>query len=122
MKEAGKRLMVAADLAYIQEKLLEQRRNILEHLQKRESDWHDLAERDVEQEEEAQKADLAYLLSELSEREWQEIEDIDLALGKIENNSYGVCERCGKSISAKRLEALPTTRFCRECVERKDTG
>jgi len=69
-------------------------------------------------EEEAQKADLAYLLSELSKREWQEIEDIDLALGKIEKRNYGVCERCGKAISAKRLEAVPTTRFCRKCVDK----
>jgi DnaK suppressor protein len=37
------------------------------------------------------------------------------ALRKIEDGSYGDCERCGEPISEKRLEAVPFARYCIEC-------
>ena len=40
---------------------------------------------------------------------------IDKALGKIENGTYGVCERCGRPIDPARLEALPYAELCIEC-------
>jgi RNA polymerase-binding protein DksA len=40
---------------------------------------------------------------------------IDKALAKIENGTYGVCERCGKQIDPARLEALPYAELCIEC-------
>ena len=51
----------------------------------------------------------------LSERESQLIADIDQALLRIEEGSYGVCARCGKEIPERRLEALPTARYDAEC-------
>ncbi|HEY3039414.1 MAG TPA: TraR/DksA family transcriptional regulator [Pyrinomonadaceae bacterium] len=57
----------------------------------------------------------------LGERESQMIADIDQALMRIEEGSYGVCARCGKLIDERRLEALPTARFdavCQALVER----
>ncbi len=40
---------------------------------------------------------------------------INEALVKLENGTYGRCERCGGSISAARLEALPYATLCIEC-------
>jgi RNA polymerase-binding transcription factor DksA len=37
-------------------------------------------------------------------------------LDRLIAGTYGRCERCGDSIAAARLEALPTTRTCRECA------
>jgi DnaK suppressor protein len=51
----------------------------------------------------------------LSERESQFIADIDQALLRIEEGTYGVCARCGKEIPERRLEALPTARYDAEC-------
>lgn len=51
----------------------------------------------------------------LSERESQIIADIDQALLRIEEGSYGVCARCGREIPERRLEALPTARYDAEC-------
>jgi DnaK suppressor protein len=51
----------------------------------------------------------------LSERESQAVADIDQALMRIEEGSYGVCVRCGKEIPERRLEALPTARYDAEC-------
>ena len=56
----------------------------------------------------------------LGERESQMIADIDQALLRIEEGSYGVCARCGKLINERRLEALPTARYdaaCQEAIE-----
>ena len=40
------------------------------------------------------------------------LKDVTLALEKIENGTYGVCEKCGKEIETERLKAVPEARFC----------
>lgn len=42
---------------------------------------------------------------------------IRLALERIENGTFGICESCGEEISIKRLEARPVTTKCIECKE-----
>lgn len=44
------------------------------------------------------------------------IADIDRALEKIAEGTYGVCDRCGGDISPARLEALPATAHCVDCA------
>jgi DnaK suppressor protein len=51
----------------------------------------------------------------LSERESQIVADIDQALMRIDEGTYGVCARCGKEIPERRLEAIPTARYDAEC-------
>lgn len=51
----------------------------------------------------------------LSERESQMVADIDQALLRMDEGSYGVCARCGREIPERRLEALPTARYDAEC-------
>ena len=43
------------------------------------------------------------------------LKEVNKALNKIEKNNYGVCEKCEKQISQKRLEAFPTAELCIEC-------
>ncbi|MBO0692916.1 MAG: TraR/DksA C4-type zinc finger protein [Acidimicrobiaceae bacterium] len=43
------------------------------------------------------------------------ITEIDLALAKIENGTYGLCEQCGAVIPEARLEALPHASLCVAC-------
>ncbi len=51
----------------------------------------------------------------LSERDSQVIADIDQALLRMDEGSYGVCARCGKDIPERRLDAVPTARYDVEC-------
>lgn len=51
----------------------------------------------------------------LTERESQIVADIDQALLRIREGSYGVCARCGNSIDERRLEVVPTARYDAEC-------
>ena len=44
------------------------------------------------------------------------IKDVDRALGKLEEGTYGSCELCGKAIGEARLEALPASVRCIECA------
>ncbi len=43
------------------------------------------------------------------------LKDIGDALKKIEQETYGTCERCGNEIDVRRLEANPEARLCMNC-------
>ena len=46
------------------------------------------------------------------------IADIDRALAKIDEGSYGLCDECGERIAPDRLEALPAASRCVDCARR----
>ncbi|MGH9039852.1 MAG: TraR/DksA family transcriptional regulator [Acidimicrobiia bacterium] len=48
------------------------------------------------------------------------VDEIDLAIARMDDGTYGVCERCGKRISVARLEALPYAALCIECKSREE--
>jgi len=50
----------------------------------------------------------------LMDSEVRLIREIDDALARIEDNTYGICEGTGKQISRARLEAQPWARYCVE--------
>ncbi len=55
----------------------------------------------------------------LLENEDQLMTEIDEALQRIGQRTYGRCQECGKEIPAQRLRALPYARYCIQCA-RKD--
>jgi DnaK suppressor protein len=59
----------------------------------------------------------------LGERDSQMVADIDQALLRIDEGTYGTCAHCGKPIDERRLEALPTARYdaqCQTAIEAND--
>ena len=48
------------------------------------------------------------------------LREIDEALQRIENGTYGICEKTGKPIAKPRLRAMPTARLCIEAQEEED--
>ena len=56
----------------------------------------------------------------LSDRERVKIKQIDDALGRLDDGTYGVCESCGLEIAEERLQALPFTRLCRDCQQEQE--
>ncbi|MCK4389879.1 MAG: TraR/DksA C4-type zinc finger protein [Desulfobacterales bacterium] len=110
--------MSKQEMMRLREMLLKRRKEIFERLRQFESDWQPLTERDIELEEEAQKADLTRLFDELDEREQHELEEIDLALCRMAVGSYAICENCKNQISLKRLQFLPAARLCRKCARK----
>lgn len=65
---------------------------------------------------------MSEMLLKLGDRESQMIADIDQALLRMEEGSYGRCVKCNRPIDERRLEALPTARYdatCQEAIEAK---
>jgi DnaK suppressor protein len=48
------------------------------------------------------------------------IDQVDRALYRIKDGTYGSCERCGRPIDAARLKALPRTLLCTDCKRREE--
>jgi len=46
------------------------------------------------------------------------LRDVNMALEKISNGGYGVCEVCGKEIGEERLLACPEAKTCLKCNEK----
>ena len=42
----------------------------------------------------------------------RDLDDIERALARMDEGTYGTCEVCGAQIGAARLEVMPATRFC----------
>ena len=55
-------------------------------------------------------------LEGIENSEIQEIQQIEEALRRIAEGTYGVCIRCGADIDPKRLKALPTATTCILCA------
>lgn len=51
----------------------------------------------------------------LGEHESRMVADIDQALLRIKEGSYGICGRCEEPIDERRLEAVPTARYDAKC-------
>ena len=47
------------------------------------------------------------------------VADVDQALGKVADGTYGLCKSCGKEIGAARMEFRPTSRYCVDCKQRR---
>ena len=54
-----------------------------------------------------------YLLTTMDTKK---LKQIDEALAKIENGTYGICEECGEEIPVARLKILPFAKLCIDCV------
>jgi RNA polymerase-binding transcription factor len=111
-------MITGMDLAHARQRLLEERahrQSLAQRLRQEESDAVESSE--------LSKVDQhpAELGTETFERELElttiiiveaELKDIDDALRKLEQGTYGTCEACGKPIDPERLEAKPWARFC----------
>lgn len=58
----------------------------------------------------------------LGERETHQLQEIDDALRRIDDGTYGTCMRCGKPIDEARLEAVPTARYHAECQAEREVA
>jgi DnaK suppressor protein len=102
------------DIAVVKARLEEQLKALLVRAQGIEdslstpgsSDWEENA---VESEDDE-------VLSTVGNVTKQEIQEIRLALNRIESGHYGKCVACGQSISKERLSAMPYATKCIRCA------
>lgn len=58
----------------------------------------------------------------LSENESRQLELIDEALERLEDDEYGICQNCETEINPKRLAAIPWARYCLDCQQLREQG
>jgi DnaK suppressor protein len=79
-----------------------------------------IEERESEIEENAQKERLARLTSRLTDRDQHAIREINAALARIDDGTYGQCAWCESEIKPERLRALPTAILCIDCATARE--
>ena len=95
---------------------------LLREVARDEADLQFIAEdRESELEERAQEERAARLLARLDERGKRQIEEIDAAVRRMKDGTYGTCTECGLPIAVARLQALPAARLCVKCARAKET-
>lgn len=70
------------------------------------------------EEEAGETAELENLIAQ-EKHVLDQLVDIDLAIKKLENGTYGPCQKCGEPIETARLEAIPTAKICMKCAQIK---
>lgn len=110
--------------------LLERRAEILADLDGNEAEIDNLQDPKADDLDRAVEAGAMELLVALGDTERRELEEITLALEKLESGQYGRCEACLDEplnlcptcpfIPKPRLEALPTARLCVSCQEAQE--
>ena len=55
------------------------------------------------------------ILLSLNENERIRLQEVDEALDRLANGTYGICEECGGPIGLKRLEVRPVAKYCVPC-------
>lgn len=53
----------------------------------------------------------------ITNKQLKELKEIDYALFKMENETYGICEMCEEAIGRERLKVKPQAKFCIVCRE-----
>ncbi|MFO8084461.1 MAG: RNA polymerase-binding protein DksA [Desulfobacterales bacterium] len=56
----------------------------------------------------------------IRDRESKLIKKIKKALQRIENGTFGICEKCGEDINIERLKARPVTTQCIDCKTKEE--
>lgn len=103
-------------LAHYKQILLDQLRRHTEHIREDQAAALDFSDNDVKDTVDLSVMDVNKELAlRLGERESQMVADIDQALLRIKERSYGICARCDQPINERRLEAVPTARYDAAC-------
>ena len=63
----------------------------------------------------AERGEVEALVGTLKET----LDDVDAALARFDDGTYGMCESCGSEIAEARLEAMPAARQCMDCASQR---
>ncbi len=94
--------------------LLARRRELVADLDEIEHDLDAPATKDWDDRATERQGD--EVLEALGTVELGELRQIDAALERVEDGTYGDCVKCGNEIAKERLELLPATPLCRFCA------
>ena len=126
-----KRSLSSTDLKHFKQILLEKRREILNNVNEIEDEALKKSRMDASGDLSSMPIHMADIGTDNYEQEFalglmdserKLLREIDEALGRIENKTYGICEGTGKLIRKARLEAQPWARHCVEYARMLELG
>jgi DnaK suppressor protein len=124
-KQEKEKPLTKKELEKFKKLLLDQRAEVAERIRERAStarvDENDL----IEEMDQANRATEEAFNMRLLDKEVKLLREIEGALAKFEDGSYGICEGTGEQIERRRLEARPWTRYSvayKEQLEREKKG
>ena len=121
--------MKAKDIKVFKQILTESKKRLSQELDTREKNSLGKSMKDQSGEISAYKIHMADLASDNAEEdtsldllssEERLLKQIQNALKRIENKTYGKCSKCGEDVSIKRLKAVPYAELCRNCQEKEE--
>jgi len=108
--------MTSEKLEHFRRLLIEQLKQHTQHIRDDTAEALDLSDDGVKDSVDMSLMDVNKELAlRLGERASEAVADIDQALLRIREGSYGVCARCGQIVDERRLEAVPTARYDARC-------
>ena len=105
------------ELQHFKKLLMEKREEVLTSIKERKQLSFKSQEQVVEEIDQASQASEQALHLRLLDKDLKLLREIDLALARFEDGTYGICEGTGEPIEMKRLELRPWTRYSLEYKE-----
>ncbi len=110
--------MRESDLKFFEELLLERKNQIVKNIEDAKKEIAELKTDDVGDEADHASVSTDRMIEQaISTQQQKELSEINFALSKIGNGSYGVCEMCEEDISFQRLKVKPHAKYCIVCRE-----
>jgi len=130
-KKKTKIRLTASDIKHFEEMLLEKRKEILRNVNEFEDEALKKSRLDASGDLSSMPIHMADIGTDNYEQEFalglmdserKLLREIDDALGRIEQKTYGICEGTGEKIPKARLEARPWARYCVEYARMLEQG
>jgi len=124
-----KKKMLKADLAAFKKLILKKKEDIIDHIREISEETVKKSQKDASGDISSYTYHMADVATDNYDREFsmgrvsedrEFLFELDDALKRIEDGSFGICEDCGALVSKTRLKAVPSARLCIKCQEKKD--
>ena len=110
--------MQTSELNYFKEILESRKEQINANITGVNSELHQLSSLELNDEgDHAAVNNNSMVESAIVQQQSRELKEIEMALGKISNGNYGICEMCEDDIGFQRLKVKPHANYCIDCRE-----
>jgi DnaK suppressor protein len=111
-------MMKKSDIEFFKELLLSRKEQVLKNIDGAAKEIRDMDISDARDDADLASLNTSSFIGQaLSVQQSKELFEIEYALRKIENGTYGICEMCEEEISIQRLKIKPHAKYCIICRE-----
>ncbi|MDR0761963.1 MAG: RNA polymerase-binding protein DksA [Campylobacteraceae bacterium] len=104
------------DIEFFKELLLSRKEQVLKNIDGTTQEIRDMDISDARDDADLASLNISSFIGQaLSVQQSKELLEIEYALGKIDNGTYGICEMCEEEISIQRLKIKPHAKYCIIC-------